>query len=108
MISVLTSFLSLQETYQDLADNSGQFVVEYRRECVLRPVVVAVLQEKKSPETCDTSASFITAHPKSSRYCCLFVKKCTLLFTHMYNPILLTVLIIIIHILIQAGQQAWR
>ena len=31
-----------QETFQDVADRTGKFVVEYRRECLLRPVVVAV------------------------------------------------------------------
>lgn len=31
-----------QESFQDLADRMGQFVVEYRREALDRPVVVAV------------------------------------------------------------------
>ena len=32
----------IQESFQQLADRTGQFVVEYRRECLDRPVVVAV------------------------------------------------------------------
>ena len=34
--------LTFQESFQELADRTGQFVVEYRRECLERPVVVAV------------------------------------------------------------------
>ena len=32
----------MQESFQDLADRTGQYVVEYRRECLDRPVVVAM------------------------------------------------------------------
>ena len=34
--------LCLQESFQELADRTGRFVVEYRRECLDRPVVVAM------------------------------------------------------------------
>ena len=32
----------MQESFLDLANRTGKFVVEYRRECLDRPVVVAV------------------------------------------------------------------
>ena len=40
--------LSLQETHQDLADRTGKFLVEFRHETNMRPVVVAIPQDKKN------------------------------------------------------------
>ena len=38
--------VSSQETHQSLADKTGKFLVEYRRECGYRPVVIAVPKSK--------------------------------------------------------------
>ena len=38
---------SSQETHQDLANRTGKFLVEYRKECGFRPVVVAVPEGKQ-------------------------------------------------------------
>ncbi len=40
----------MQETHQELADKSKKFVVEFRRECDYRPVVVAVPKSMNTPE----------------------------------------------------------
>jgi hypothetical protein len=41
----------LQETFQDLADKSGKFVVEFNREAHYRPMVVALPKSHSTPET---------------------------------------------------------
>jgi len=44
-------FFELQETHQSLADKTGLFLVEYRRECSYRPVVIAVPKSQDSSST---------------------------------------------------------
>ena len=43
--------LSSQETHRDLANRTGLFLVEYRRECYDRPIVVGVPDSKNNAQT---------------------------------------------------------
>lgn len=48
--TVITILLILQQLYQSASDETGHFLIESRRECFYRPLVMALPKSQDSPE----------------------------------------------------------